>query len=158
MQQRGEPLGAHLAGRRVREWWAADSRRQRAVFATACAQAGRLAPSVEDILHLEKRWNKLPGASAGSVALEDVTALLGAEVLAVSRLLPLFATFLGSALGAASGASRAVTAPAPGTQTVIPDSVPRTARFLSLNAARFLRRRCSAPQALLPLTRSFRPR
>jgi hypothetical protein len=43
---------------------------------------------VEDILHLEKRWSKLPGASAGSVALEDVTALLGAEVLAVS--LPIF--------------------------------------------------------------------
>lgn len=46
-------------------------------------QAGKLAPSVEDVLHLEKRWHTLPGASSGSVALEDAAALLGAEVLAV---------------------------------------------------------------------------
>lgn len=45
-------------------------------------QAGKLAPSVEDVLHLEKRWHTLPGASSGSVALEDAAALLGAEVLA----------------------------------------------------------------------------
>lgn len=37
---------------------------------------------MEDILHLEKRWNQLPGASSGSVALEDAAQLLGAEVLA----------------------------------------------------------------------------
>jgi hypothetical protein len=43
-----------------------------------------VAASVADILHLEKRWDKLPGASTGSVALEDAKALLGAEVLAVS--------------------------------------------------------------------------
>lgn len=47
------------------------------------SQAGAATPSVEDILHLEKRWAKLPGASAGGVSLEDATALLGAEVLAV---------------------------------------------------------------------------
>ena len=53
--------------------------------ANPLSQAGKLAPSVEDILHLEKRWNKLPGASAGSVSLQDATTLLGAEVLEVSR-------------------------------------------------------------------------
>lgn len=42
-----------------------------------------MAPSVADILHLEKRWDKLPGASAGAVALEDAKGLLGTEVLAV---------------------------------------------------------------------------
>lgn len=47
-------------------------------------QAGQAAPSVADILHLEKRWDKLPGASAGAVALEDAKSLLGSEVLAVS--------------------------------------------------------------------------
>ena len=51
---------------------------------SAPAQAGKVAASVADILHLEKRWDKLPGASTGSVALEDAKALLGAEVLAVS--------------------------------------------------------------------------
>ena len=55
-----------------------------ASHAASHTQAGAATPSVEDILHLEKRWAKLPGASAGGVSLEDATALLGAEVLAVS--------------------------------------------------------------------------
>ncbi|KAL4421457.1 hypothetical protein ABPG75_010748 [Micractinium tetrahymenae] len=45
-------------------------------------QAGHAAPSVADILHLEKRWDKLPGASAGAVALDAAKSLLGSEVLA----------------------------------------------------------------------------
>ncbi|PSC68707.1 Molybdopterin synthase catalytic subunit [Micractinium conductrix] len=44
-------------------------------------QAGRAAPSVPDILHLEKRWARLPAADTGSVAVEDALHLLGAEVL-----------------------------------------------------------------------------
>lgn len=40
-------------------------------------------PSVEDTLHLEKRWHTLPGAGSGAVALEAAKALLGTEVLAV---------------------------------------------------------------------------
>ena len=40
--------------------------------------------SVADILHLEKRWQRLPGSSTGAVALEHAVGLLGDEVLAVS--------------------------------------------------------------------------
>ena len=47
-------------------------------------QDGTNTASVSDILHLEKRWVKLPGASDGKVALGDAKALLGREVLAVS--------------------------------------------------------------------------
>lgn len=53
-------------------------------MAPSLLQSGHVAPSVADILHLEKRWDKLPGANAGAVALEDAKSLLGSEVLAVS--------------------------------------------------------------------------
>ncbi|PRW32634.1 epidermal growth factor receptor substrate 15-like 1 [Chlorella sorokiniana] len=72
-----------------------------AELAVAEFQAGAATPSVEDILHLEKRWAKLPGASAGGVSLEDAEALLGAEVLADAPLEFVVAQVLGK--GARSG-------------------------------------------------------
>lgn len=62
--------------------------RRDTLLSTALAglQAGRVTPSVADILHLEKLFDRLPGAGKGAVALKDVKVLLDAEVLAVSML------------------------------------------------------------------------
>lgn len=64
------------------------------------SQAGRAAPSVEDILHLEKRFARLPGASGGAVALDDASQLLAAEVLAGEPLELVAAAVLGGGAGA----------------------------------------------------------